>query len=739
MKKIFSVLFALVLVVTLGLATTAPVLASTIRYVPGDYSTIQAAINAASDGDTIIVAAGTYRENVVINKTLTLQGAKAGVDARTRSGAETIISPGAGTGIKISTGNLTPNSCVVVIDGLTVQNTLHGITTPDPVMAADITVKNVRVLHSNNVSIGLTFTLRTTVEYCYVEGADMAISAGALEPFPPTVATFRNNEVADSAFGITGYLKDSLIEGNLIGDYADAGSGISGTTFLNTEVRNNTVSGYVKGAGISFGGHYARPLSQNVTVTGNSFTGNSLGVYVFDTQTTLTDITVNSNNISGNSWYGAWNEGGQVLNATGNWWGDASGPGGVGPGNGDDISTKVLYSPWLRAEAGTKPMTWGVDRTSPIQAAIHAGDPGDTVMVNVGHYTENLNVTKSLTLRSEGGFELATIVGSISIELNAGKVIFGGDRAGFTIDANGGDSAIRISSNNGSEVTISQNTITGATAGITTSSGLLRNSTITVTDNRIYGNDYGIYLESVTGNSTVLVKSNSLASNANYGLYVKNSTVTINATHNWWGHATGPSGGVADPITRRVADGSGVAISGNVHFDPWLAAYLCTLTISSTGGGSVIRPGMGTFAYESGTVVELIAMPDWIYRFDKWTGDVRTIVNVNAPATNITMNGDYSIMADFSFGPFGWCFIATAAYGSDTASQLDILREFRDTVLLPSDLGVRFVSFYYRIGPPIASLMSQHEVLKTAVRVGFVDPIVRILTWTHDLWSARGS
>jgi len=87
-------------------------------------------------------------------------------------------------------------------------------------------------------------------------------------------------------------------------------------------------------------------------------------------------------------------------------------------------------------------------------------------------------------------------------------------------------------------------------------------------------------------------------------------------------------------------------------------------------------------------------------------------------------------------GGGGFCSIATAAYGTDTAEQLDILREFRDTVLLPNGLGAKFVSLYYRASPPIADFISQNEVLRTMVRVGFVDPIVKILSWTHDLWSS---
>src|SRR4051794_10639439 len=49
-----------------------------------DFNTISAAVAAASSGDIINVCPGTYPENVTIPVALTLNGAQAGVDARTR-------------------------------------------------------------------------------------------------------------------------------------------------------------------------------------------------------------------------------------------------------------------------------------------------------------------------------------------------------------------------------------------------------------------------------------------------------------------------------------------------------------------------------------------------------------------------------------------------------------------------------------------------------------------------------
>ena len=69
------------------------------------------------------------------------------------------------------------------------------------------------------------------------------------------------------------------------------------------------------------------------------------------------------------------------------------------------------------------------------------------------------------------------------------------------------------------------------------------------------------------------------------------------------------------------------------------------------------------------------------------------------------------------------------------AEGIQILREFRDEVLLPNRVGPEFVSLYYRASPPIADFISQNEALRTVVRVGFVDPLVKVLSWTHGLWS----
>jgi len=258
------------------------------------------------------------------------------------------------------------------------------------------------------------------------------------------------------------------------------------------------------------------------------------------------------------------------------------------------------------------------------------------------------------------------------------------------------------------------------------------------------------------------------------------------------------------------------------------------LTTSSTEGGSITEPGEDTFTYDEGTVVDLIAEAEESYRFGEWTGNVSTIADVYAASTTITMNNDYSITASFEVvypmvatkaatnitatsstlnmnyamgefspvqvrfaykkseglfwaytdwvsqsgngtyaestnglssntnydfkaqlnyngteieiegatlqfttdtpSPSGGCFIATAAYGTPTAEQIDVLREFRDAVLLESAAGSEFVSLYYRLSPPIADFIAGHELLRIIVRELLIDPIVWAVEATEDIW-----
>jgi len=80
------------------------------------------------------------------------------------------------------------------------------------------------------------------------------------------------------------------------------------------------------------------------------------------------------------------------------------------------------------------------------------------------------------------------------------------------------------------------------------------------------------------------------------------------------------------------------------------------------------------------------------------------------------------------------CFIATAAYGTETAEELDTLRAFRDEVLLQNSLGSQLVALYYEVSPPVADCISEHEGLRTLVRELLVDPVAWLVEATGTLW-----
>jgi polyhydroxybutyrate depolymerase len=232
--------------------------------------------------------------------------------------------------------------------------------------------------------------------------------------------------------------------------------------------------------------------------------------------------------------------------------------------------------------------------------------------------------------------------------------------------------------------------------------------------------------------TNVYISTSTLFFSADNGTHVVNLTATPQSKCrfvNWTGNVT--------TIGSVTAATTTITISPNTDYEI-TATFVAQhdLTVSSTSGGSVTVPGTGTHTYDAGAVVPLTATPDSGYYFVNWSGN-GTVGNSHTASTTITMNGDYSITANFAqTAPSGGggCFIATAAYGTPTAKQLDVLRAFRDDVLLKSTVGSRLVDLYYKVSPPIANFISEHNVVRTLVRELLVDPIVRVLEATRAIW-----
>lgn len=98
--------------------------------------------------------------------------------------------------------------------------------------------------------------------------------------------------------------------------------------------------------------------------------------------------------------------------------------------------------------------------------------------------------------------------------------------------------------------------------------------------------------------------------------------------------------------------------------------------------------------------------------------------NYGLASTNIQVNEGCPAGGE---PPEDECFIATAVYGTALAPEIEVLREFRDEVLLKNSLGQELVEFYYQNSPPIAEFISDHPWLKEIVRKVGIDTIVKII------------
>jgi serine protease len=110
------------------------------------------------------------------------------------------------------------------------------------------------------------------------------------------------------------------------------------------------------------------------------------------------------------------------------------------------------------------------------------------------------------------------------------------------------------------------------------------------------------------------------------------------------------------------------------------------------------------------------------------SADIATAGAVNVTVVNPAPGGGTSNTVTFTTnapppqappggGGGGGCFIATAAFGSPLERHVQILRDFRDRILLNSSVGKAFVDFYYRTSPAIADKIAQSNGLRFITRI----------------------
>jgi len=328
----------------------------------GPFPSIQSAIDAASAGDTINVAAGTYQENVEVDKQLMLQG-----EARDT----TIID-----GTALASNGVVIGASGVTFSGFTVQN---------------FTSENESENEYEGCGIGILDADGCNISDCLVDGnALCGIVIASSEPGSCANNSIEGNIATLNLCGIAivslaeassnnhnNILKGNQVGGNDIGIYIDQWS--DRNTIAGNTVQANNEGIWVGGDDNSIVGNdildnfppsppplppprpprppiirdpiIRPPVEPIITRTGIALGETGSGNIIH-----FNNIVGNSPEGSGS--YGVYNENAEeTVDATLNWWGNASGPTHTSNpgGTGDAVSDNVDYDPWLGEQyASTK-------------------------------------------------------------------------------------------------------------------------------------------------------------------------------------------------------------------------------------------------------------------------------------------------------------------------------------------------------------------------------------------------
>jgi parallel beta-helix repeat protein len=241
-RNIMNRIAAVIAGLSLAFVGTSASISATIN-VPGDYTLIQDAINASSDGDTIAIAAGTYDEHSINtnNKAITIGSASGNLDVTIdaqQGGSVFVINSGEGSGTEIKD--------LVITGGNATQGGGIYCRISDPIISgctiSDNTANEGGGIYCNSNS-------SPTISNCTITGNTAAARGGG-------ISCLINSSPA---------ISDCTISDNT----ANEGGGISFIS-SNPTISNCTISGNTAYVG---GGIYS--LNSNFTIGGGSVCDNS--------------------------------------------------------------------------------------------------------------------------------------------------------------------------------------------------------------------------------------------------------------------------------------------------------------------------------------------------------------------------------------------------------------------------------------------------------------------------------